>query len=332
MPAPILNFVPRNRNGSNAPGFDRRGPAFNAFPSEQRGWSPAPQQPWPRVTEPGGGMVKVRSNSMSGMGDIFEYPQGTDPSAFYAQQVASGAMPPPPPGSPASGEAATPFMINEAEEAGLFTGGGRSMQAGSMAWESGMAPWEQVPPVSSPSAMAPDRAEAAVSSMNARRRAAGNGKAVEAAKAAKIAADNAVRAAVAGAPQVAATNAATAQAAANVAAGAATSIAGQQAAAVAQSEATKAVAAANVAAANATGQGMAGMRDWMELSGMGSRGYRNRGVGDWMELSGMRGLGAGGGAGFMDQQIAGPVQVKHVVYGGLAAAVGFFGYRYLTRK
>ena len=330
MPAPILNFVPRNRNGSNAPGFDRRGPAFNAFPSEQRGWSPAPQQPWPRMTEPGGGMVKVRSNSMSGMGDIFEYPQGTDPSAFYAQQVASGAMPPPPPGSPASGEAATPFMINEAEEAGLFTGGGRSMQAGSMSWESGMAPWEQVPPVSSPSAMAPDRAEAAVSSMNARRRAAGNGKAVEAAKAAKIAADNAVRAAVAGAPQVAATNAATAQAAANVAAGAATSIAGQQAAAVAQSEATKAVAAANVAAANATGQGVAGMRDWMELSGMGSRGYRNRGVGDWMELSGMRGLGAGPSV--MDQQIVGPVQVKHVVYGGLAAAVGFFGYRYLTRK
>jgi len=325
MPAPILNFVPRNRNGSNAPGFDRRGPAFNAFPSEQRGWSPAPQQPWPRVTEPGGGMVKVRSNSMSGMGDIFEYPQGTDPSAFYAQQVASGAMPPPPPGSPASGEAATPFMINEAEEAGLFTGGGRSMQAGSMSWESGMAPWEQVPPVSSPSAMAPDRAEAAVSSMNAQRRAAGNGKAVEAAKAAKIAADNAVRAAVAGAPQVAATNAATAQAAANVAAGAATSIAGQQAAAVAQSEATKAVAAANVAAANATGGvGMAGMRDWMELSGMGSRGCRDRSV------CGMGGLGAGPSV--MDQQLAGPVQVKHVVYGGLVAALGFFGYRYLTRK
>jgi hypothetical protein len=274
------------------------------------------------MTEVGGGMVKVRSNSMSGMGDIFEYPQGMDASAFYAQQIASGSMPAPPPGSPASGVQATPFMVNEAEEAGLFTGGGRSSQAGSMSWESGLAPWEQVPPVASPGAMSPDQAGMAIERMNARRRAEGNGKAVEAAKAAKIAADNAVRAAVAGAPMVAATNAATAQAAANVAAGSATSIAGQQAAAVAQSEATKAVAAANVAAANATGSSatgasMDGMRDWMELSGMGSRGYRNRGVG-------MNGI--------MDQQVVGPVQVKHVLGGlGLAAAV-WFGYGYLKRK
>ena len=88
-----------------------------------------------------------------------------------------------------------------------------------------------------------------------------------------------------------ATNAATAQTAANVAAMAAKTPKAQKAAAIAQSEATKAVAAANVAAKNG---GMAGMSDWMELSGLGNcQGLGCAGMTDFLTKYKWHLLGAG---------------------------------------
>ena len=198
---------------------------------------------------------------MNGMGDMFTYPEGTNPGQFLQQQIQAGAMPDP--GAP------PPLIVepDRMDESYLFGGGATRPSEGKMAWESGPAPWETAAsPAGMPGAVPPADAPAAIV-------AAGDAKAFQAAQAAKVASDNAARAARAGAPSVAATNAATAQAAASVAAQSAQSANGQRAAAVAASEATKAVAAANVAANNASRKsGGNGMGDWMELSGLGSYG------------------------------------------------------------
>jgi hypothetical protein len=200
------------------------------------------------------------------MGDMFTYPQGSNPGQFLQQQIQSGAMPVP--GAPPP----TPMIVEPEvmDESFLFNGGGMKSgpDAGQMAWETGggPAPWEMPAiPSGMPGALQPAAAPAQAQAVQAAQAASGDAKAVQAAQAAKVAADNAVRAAKAGAPHVAATNAATAQAAASVAAQSATSSHGQKAAAVAANEATKAVAAANVAVKNGNGMG-----DWMELSGMGA--------------------------------------------------------------
>jgi hypothetical protein len=229
---------------------------------------------------------------MSGMGDMFTFPQGTNPGQFYAQQLATGAMPTP--GQP------IPIDIqgNQMEETYLFDRSvGKPPQEGSMSWESGPAPWEQTAlPNHMFGPIVPGDAPHKIADMQANSAARGDAKAVEAAQAAKIAADNAVRAARAGAPQVAATNAATAQAAANVASQVASGAHGQRAAAIAANEATKAIAAANVVA----------------------NGARKNGMGDWMELSGL------GAAGFLDQSVLG-FKVKHIATVGLIAAGLVYG-------
>lgn len=309
MPEMFSSFVPVGRNGRPTQGF---GPRPNMYPGEYRQWSPP--QALPRAgavaaTEPGGGMV--RRTGVSGMGDMFVYPNAASPDAFYQQQIASGAMPAP------GGMYAGDFM----EESALYAGGSRSRHAGSMPWEAAPAPFE-LP--GQPGVLRPSDAPEAVAQAHMHE-ARTNKKALEAAQAAKIAADNAIRAAVAGAPKVAATNAATAQAAANVAASVAMTMKAQQAAAVAQTEATKAVAAANVAAKNANGNGN-GMNDWMELSGREGRASwvkRKRGLGDWMELSGL------GNGGTLEAQVVGPVKVRHLLYGALGSAVLYYGLKYL---
>lgn len=207
-------------------------------------------------------------NGVNGMGDMFEYPtqEGVSPGQFYEQQIAAGSMPLPQQGSPAAGDlpwgAATMEPMAVEPQPMQFPVVAQQRE-GSMSWEAGPAPWEQAPegPPAAP-ALSPMAAPAAAESVHQQ-----EARAVQAAQAAKVAADNAVRAAKVGAPKVAATNAATAQTAANVAAMSAKTPRAQKAAAIAQNEATKAVAAANVAAQNG---GLAGMSDWMELSGLGN--------------------------------------------------------------
>jgi hypothetical protein len=240
-----------------------------------------------------------KGNPMNGLGDMFTFPQGTNPSQFYQQQLRTGAMPTP--GQP------IPIDIqgDKMEESYLFDRSvGQAPQVGQMPWESGPAPWEQTAlPNHMPGPIYPGDAPLEIANLRAASAFDGDAKAVEAAQAAKIAADNAVRAAKAGAPQVAATNAATAQAAASVAAQSARGGHGQRAAAVAANEATKAIAAANVAA----------------------NGVRKNGIGDWMELSG---LGAGG---LLNQTILG-FQVKHIAMVGALAAGVVYGLPWLKKK
>ena len=230
----------------------------------------------------------------TGMGDMFVFPQGTNPTQFYEQQLETGAMPTP-------GQA-IPIDIQgeQMEETYMFDRSvGQAPQVGSMSWESGPAPWEQPAlPNHMQGPVYPGDAPREIARMNAAKSVDGDAKAVQAAQAAKVAADNAVRAAKAGAPQVAATNAATAQAAASVAEGNAASPHGHRAAAVARQQATKAVAAANVAANGAAKNG-AGMGDWMELSGLGS-------------------------IGLLDQTVLG-FKVKHLAMAGAGAALLFYG-------
>lgn len=310
MPIPIWNHVPRKANGDYHAGFDRRSPYQkyeNVHPSEYSQWSPATTLPHSgaiAATEPGGGMI--RRPGMSGMGDFFTYPaaQGVTPEQFMQQQVQSGMAPPPAP----------PLSAEVMDESSLFDGpGGSRPKAGQMAWETQLAPWEQshVPNWQGPAApppLAPGLAPAAVVQQQARAIDAQEKKSIEAAQGAKVAADNALRAASAGAAKVSATNAATAQAAANVAAQVANTPRAQRAAAVAQTEATKAVAAANVAEANA------------------KKKAQKNGMGDFLELSGMGGLGA------LSDPVAGGVQVKHVLYAGLGAALLYFGYKYAKSR
>jgi hypothetical protein len=89
---------------------------------------------------------------------MFTYPQGTDPNAFYQQQIASGSMP--------------EFAM---EESGLYHGGD----------ETGPAPWAIPPAGPGGQALAPDQAEQAIHAMNAAKVAADN-----AARAAKVGAPN----------------------------------------------------------------------------------------------------------------------------------------------
>jgi hypothetical protein len=293
MPAPAWNWAPQRASGNYEPGFDRR------RPNEQVGWSPAAATPFPFVTEPGGAMLTNRGMQQAGMADFFTIPQGQQAQVYYDQQVQTGSMAPPPPGSPAAGPTIQPDAM---DESALYQATGPARHAGSMAWEGGPAPWEQP---GGQAALAPSAAPRAIAAANARTQAANDAKAAEAVKAAKIAADNAVRAAVAGAPRVAATNAATAQAAANVAAGVAQTRQSQAAAALAQSEATKAVAAANVAASNAhkAANGEAPLGDWLNLSG------------------GLGGIGHTSMA-MLDREVVFGLRVKHVLgIGAIAAAI-----------
>jgi len=180
---------------------------------------------------------------MNGMGDMFTYPQGTNPQEFYANSIPKSPIPIP--------QQQAPF---EPPHAARVT-------EGAMAWEMSTAPFDLAPPAP---ALAPSAAPAKIAEVHAMGRAASEAKALEAAQAAKVAADNAVRAARVGAPQVANTNAATAEAAANVAAASAKTPQGQKLAATAQGHATKAKAAARIAANG----GSNGMSDFLELSGM----------------------------------------------------------------
>lgn len=311
MPPPRWNWAPRRKNGQLEQGFDRRSPYQKQIepiqPSEYPQWSPPPTVPaGGRVsaTEPGGGML--RRPGMNGMGDFFTYPaqQGVTPQDFMQQAVQSGSLPPPPPPWAVQGE--------PMEESQLYRTAAPRPRAGSMAWESGPAPFDQphVPGWSGPAApppLAPGEVEPRIAQMQARQIDAQHKKSLEAAQAAKVAADNAIRAASAGAPKVAATNAATAQAAANVAATVSKDPEAQRAAAVAQSEATKAVAAANVAANNASkgGNGSGGMNDWLELSGLGSG---------------------------LEASVAGQFKVKHALYGAGLLGLAYFGYRYWKNR
>jgi hypothetical protein len=228
----------------------------------------------------------------TGMGDMFVFPQGTNPTQFYEQQLRQGAMPTPGQGVPID------IQGEQMEESYMYDRAvGQAPQAGSMPWEAGPAPWEQpAMPNHMFGPMNPADAPHAIANLQAGKAAEGNAKALQAAQAAKVAADNAVRAAKAGAPSVAATNAATAQAAASVAEGSATSPQGHRAAAVARQEATKAIAAANVAA----------------------NGAAKNGMGDWMELSGL------GAVGLLDQTVLG-FKVKHIAMAGAGAALLFYG-------
>lgn len=311
MPAPVWNWAPQRDDGRYEPGFDRRGVVGGQAPDYQAGWSPQPQQAWPQVTEPGGGMVKG-PGAMNGVGDFFQIPPGQGAQQYYEQQVQSGAMAPPPASSPA-GQAlppGSPLVTGDPMDEQQLYQQTPPKDVGRMAWEQGPAPWEQVPPVRGmPSALSPDRAGQAVRQAQQSEAQANEDKAVEAAQAAKIAADNAVRAAAAGAPKTASTNAATAQAAANVAAGVARTPKGQKAASVAQSEATKAVAAANVAAKNA---------------GVPTNGQAQNNMDDWLELSGMGGMGD---MGFLETDLGAGVKVKHVGLGLLVAGLGYFAVR-----
>jgi hypothetical protein len=211
-----------------------------------------------------------KGNAMNGMGDMFTFPEGTDPQQFFEQQMRTGGMPIP------GRQIPIDIQGQHLEETYLYDRAvGQAPQVGQMPWESGPAPWEQTAlPNHMMGPVYPGDAPHEIAAMQATAASHGDAKAVQAAKAAKVAADNAIRAAKAGAPQVAATNAATAQAAASVAAQSARGGHGRKAAAIAANEATKAVAAANVAA---NGASRSGMGDWMELSGMGAYGS---GVGD----------------------------------------------------
>lgn len=234
-----------------------------------------------------------KGNPMSGMGDMFVFPQGTNPTQFYEQQLRQGAMPTP--GQP------IPIDIQgeKMEETYMYDRSvGQAPHAGSMPWESGPAPWEQpAMPNHMFGPVYPGDAPHKIADMQAGKAVEGNAKALQAAQAAKVAADNAVRAAKAGAPSVAATNAATAQAAANVAEGSASSPQGHRAAAVARQEATKAIAAANVAANGAA---------------------KANGMGDWMELSGL------GAVGLLDQTVLG-FKVKHLAMAGAGLGLLYYG-------
>ncbi len=304
MPPPFWNFAPQQRNGNFAPGFDRRDPTSNMY----QDWTPGPSLPaagYGAVSEVGGGML--RRPNMSGVGDFFTFPQGTNPGTFYSQQVRSGEMPTPTAGSPMA--QALPEIHPETMDETALYNQTYSHSEGAMAWEGTPAPWDLPPIPGSPQtkALSPGAAPGAIMAMDQREHAASENKAIEAAQASKIAADNAARAAMVGAPKVAATHAATAQAAANVAARCCRTPRGHKAAAAAQAEATKAVAAANVAARNANPpQG------------------RKQGMGDWLTLSGM--------GGFLDNPVAGGVQVKHILYGVGGAAVLFFGYRFVKSR
>jgi hypothetical protein len=269
MPAPVWDWAPQRQNGKYEPGFDRRNPSLTPQ------WSPGENPAFPRVTEPGGVMLTRQYMQQAGMGDFYTMPQGQAPG--------------------------TPVVHpDHMDESMLYSSAPPPRRVGSMAWETGPAPWEQAS--GGQAALSPAAAPAAISSMQAKQAVAAESKAKEAASAAKIAADNAVRAAVVGAPKVAATHAATAQAAANVAAGVATTPSTQKAAAFAQSEATKAVAAANVAKVNAeNGQ---------------------EGVGDFLELSGM------GGLGFFGPELGGGIKLGHILVGA-GVATGLY---FLVRK
>lgn len=262
MPAPQINWSPQGA-GWQRPTYV---PEEARLPSETRGWVPGPGLDWgyasalPHLTEAGGAMMSKGSamsgmNGTNGMGDMFVYPEGSNPTQFYEQQLRSGAMPTP------GQEVPLVVQGEQMEETHLFDrSAGAAVNAGSMSWEAGPAPWEQTAlPNHMPGPTYPADAPREIAMI-------ADAKAVQAAQAAKVAADNAVRAAQVGAPQVAATNAATAQAAASVAAQSAQSAQGHKAAAIAASEATKAVAAANVAANGKA----SGMGDWMTLSGLGA--------------------------------------------------------------
>jgi hypothetical protein len=241
-------------------------------------------------------MYAPPGHGRAGIGDFFTIPDGQQAQTYYDQQIQSGAMAPPPYGSPAAGPTIQPDAMDETP---LYQAAPPARHAGNMAWEGGPAPWEQA---AGQAALAPSAVNRAIAANKAKQAASADAKAGEAVKAAKIAADNAVRAAVAGAPKVAATNAATAQAAANVAAGVAKTVNAQKAAALAQSEATKAIAAANVAAANANGNG--------------------KGMSDWFELSGMGGMGSVGH--MLDKPVFMGLQVKHLLLGAAVGAAVYY--------
>jgi hypothetical protein len=248
-------------------------------------------------TEVGGAMMTKAGAAMSGMGDMFTFPEGTNPGQFYAQQIQTAAMPAP--GVPIPIDIQGQVM----EESFMYDRSvGQAPQVGQMSWESGPAPWEQTAlPNHMFGPVVPGDAPHKIAILEAQKAAHGDAKALQAVQAAKVAADNAVRAAKAGAPKVAATNAATAQAAANVAQAAANGPQGHKAAAIAHQQATKAIAAANVAA-NGSGNGM----------------------GDWMELSGL------GAAGLLDQTLLG-FKVRHIAYAGAAVAAVVWGLPWLKK-
>lgn len=275
MPEPTLNWQPQGAGWRQPTHYVV--PQEARLPSETRGWFPGPGLDWgyasalPHLTEAGGAMMTKGDLSMSGMGDMFVFPEGTNPNQFYQQQLQTAAMPTP--GQP------IPIDIQgqQMEETFMYDRSvGHPAQVGQMSWESGPAPWEQTAlPNHMFGPVYPGDAPHEIARLKAAHAADGDAKAVQAVQAAKVAADNAVRAAKAGAPTVAATNAATAQAAANVAEGSAVSDHGRRAAALARQQATKAVAAANVAANGRNGNGMG---DWMELSGLGATGLLDQTV------------------------------------------------------
>ncbi len=214
MPGPTFNWSPQGpgwRKPVLPPGSpwpqNVPVPAEAYLPSYTRNWSPGIGLDWgyaPTIahrTEAGGAMMS-KGNPMSGMngtgmGDMFVYPEGTDPGEFLAQQASSGAMPTP--GMPIpidiqGQRMEVPFNYDQSV--------GPSPRVGQMSWESGPAPWEQTAlPNHMFGPVYPGDAPAEIAAMHASQAAAGDAKAVQAAQAAKIAADNAVRAVKAGAPR-----------------------------------------------------------------------------------------------------------------------------------